>query len=242
MKYIFANFKMNMGLKQTEQYIKEVLPRISKTKHNVVLFPTFINLGNLKKELKKYNVEFGAQNITHSENGMLTGEISALMLKELGVTFVLIGHSSRRQYLSEKNGILNKKILNALNHNLNVVLCVGESLKDRQTGTFKEKVKKQLLDCLKNVDKKYEQNVFIAYEPVWAIGENIELNIYEIEESLGFVKECLKELNLHNAKTIYGGNVNEQNSKQILNCLNVDGVLVGRACLDGDKFEKICLD
>ena len=141
-----------------------------------------------------------------------------------------------------RNGILNKKILNALNHNLNVVLCVGESLKDRQTGTFKEKVKKQLLDCLKNVDKKYEQNVFIAYEPVWAIGENIELNIYEIEESLGFVKECLKELNLNNAKTIYGGNVNEQNSKQILNCLNVDGVLVGRACLDGDKFEKICLD
>jgi len=242
MKYIFANFKMNMGVRQTESYVNEFLPKIKNCKHKIVLFPSFINLGHIKQDLLDCGVEIGAQNIAHEENGFLTGEISAIMLKELKVSYVLIGHSSRRQYLKEGNAFLNKKILNSLAHDIKIVLCIGETQEDKANNKFKAKIKAQITQCLKNIKQSDAKNVFVAYEPVWAIGSSEEISLSMVEENLSYIKQCLHKANLDDVKIVYGGNVNIENSSSLLKLKHIDGLLVGRACLNANEFAKICLN
>lgn len=243
-KYIFGNFKMNMDIKQTEEYIEGFLPKITNSKNEIVIFPAFINLMFAKQKLTSSKVLLGAQNLSTEPSGAYTGEISASMLKSVGVNYVLVGHSERRKMFLEKNEIINKKIKMALSQGLKVVLCVGETKYERTNKKVKEVIEKEISEALKGLYENELKNITIAYEPIWAIGTGLVPNTRQIEEVAKIIRdEITKEYSQmasKNIKILYGGSVNVQNAKQFAFADGVNGLLVGGASLKIDEFAKIC--
>jgi len=213
-------------------------------KNEIVICPSFISLNEVKKLIKNTNIKLGAQNMHFEEKGAFTGEISALMLKDVRCEYVILGHSERRQYFNETDSLVNKKIKAALKNKLKVILCIGETLQQRNNNKTMNIIKNQLTSCLKNTNKIEMKNIVVAYEPVWAIGTGKNATPKQAEEVHKFIRNLLlKKYNKNiaeNTRIIYGGSVKESNIKDLMRMRDINGALVGTASLDAKSFAKIC--
>ena len=241
-KIIIGNWKMNpLSLKQAENLFKSIQKTISSnTKTNIVICPPALYLERLKKKAKK--VAIGAQNVFYEEKGAYTGEISAGMLSDIGVKYVILGHSERRA-MGENNIDINKKIKMALSFNLIPILCIGERERD-ENHEYLGFVKKQIEECLYGIIKNSISKIIIAYEPVWAIGKNAkrEATPAEFLEMKIFIKKVFSDvfgIKTKIPRIIYGGSVDEKNAGDFLKLGEADGFLVGRVSLDAKKFFEI---
>lgn len=231
-KLIVANLKMNMIINDLTDY----LPKINKfiNNDNVVICPTSLYIPYFLKQ--KYKV--GIQNIFYKSSGAYTGEISPKQAASMGIEYVLIGHSERRTYFNEIDSDINKKVYESSKYNLKIILCIGETLEQRNMLRTTKVLKKQINLALKNISN--FDNIIIAYEPIWSIGTNIVPTNNDIEKTVSYIKQVVKELtNYSNIKVLYGGSVNETNIGNIININGVSGVLVGGASLDADRFLKM---
>ncbi len=234
--YLFGNWKMNKTVKEAVEYAKCVKGKVDSSVEFGV-FPPFTAISALSEAVSGTNIFVGAQNMYYEEKGAFTGEISPIMLKELGVKYVLLGHSERRHIFNEDNTLINEKVLSALSHGLVPILCVGETLEERQTGKTEEVIKKQLEIGLKGVQT---SNFIIAYEPVWAIGTGVNATVEQASAVHKFIRAELNEL-LHDEigetiSILYGGSIKESNFEELANNNEIDGGLVGGASLDCVSF------
>ena len=236
MKYLIGNLKMNFTLKDYKGYLKQ-LNKIAKNSNNMVgVCVPYPYLHICKKQAK--NVVFGAQNCHYKPSGAYTGEVSIDMLTDFGVETCIIGHSERRAYYNENNEDINKKLVALLNANIKPILCFGETLEEKTANKTRKVIKSQLVKALKDVQN--INNIIFAYEPVWAIGTGLTPTEKEIKQIAKFIKETIYKItNCENIVLLYGGSLNDKNYNQILSLPNVDGGLIGGACLNLEKFSKI---
>ena len=242
-KLIVGNFKMNTTVHDFSNYLDELLPNIKDTKNTVALSVPYTHLMLASQKLVATNIYFGSQNISAQDKGAYTGEISNVMVKDLGAYFTLIGHSEIRKNFRETNEIINQKIIKALGVNLKVILCVGETRYERNNKKTKQVLKKQIDIALKGLYENELKNIVIAYEPIWAIGSGKTPAIKDIEQTITDIKNIVAENFSKRAgekiKVLYGGSVNQNNSDGILKIKNVDGLLIGGACLKPLEFANI---
>jgi triosephosphate isomerase len=243
-KVIIGNLKMNTTPSEFKSYAMTLATKTKGTKNDIIVCPPYTHLSVAKEILSGSNVCYGAQNLSEEENGALTGEISASMIKDLGGEYVVIGHSERRSKFKETDKTINKKIKTALANGLKVVLCVGESLQtktNKQATTF---VSKQLEDDLKGIYENELESVIVAYEPIWAVGTGKIVTSKDIQKITETIRKQIEysysKKASDNLIIVYGGSVNLTNHKKLLSneCLN--GVLVGGASLDVDGFAVMC--
>lgn len=233
MKYLVCNFK-NKLLKDDILKYNRNLGEI-ETKVKLVLCPPSIYLSLFDKN----GYDLGAQDISSFMDRTITGEIEASQIKSLGATYVIVGHSERRIYKHEINIDFINKINNALENNLNVIYCVGETLKDKENGSTFEILEKQISEVLNNVEIK---NIMIAYEPVWAIGTGNVPSIKEIKENTEFISDLLYEKYECKLDILYGGSVNDENIGELCSIKGLSGFLVGGASLDVNKVKGMILE
>lgn len=241
---IAGNWKMNKTPAEAKALIEEMKPLLANNKLcEMVLCVPFTDIPVAVKAAKGSRIAIGAENMHFAPSGAFTGEISADMLKELGVKYVIIGHSERRQYFAETDESCNKKILVALEKGLRPILCVGESLTEREQDVTMEVIRKQLKIGLMNVDMEDIKKVVIAYEPVWAIGTGKTATAEQANEVCSQIRDCLREkygARAARGVTIqYGGSMNAGNAAELLAQPDVDGGLIGGASLKSADFAKI---
>ncbi|MEO8512702.1 MAG: triose-phosphate isomerase [Ignavibacteria bacterium] len=245
-KVIIANWKMNKGLVQSQQFADELKLYIEKHKvidADIILCPPFTSLEAVYKKINGTQIKLGAQNMYFETIGAYTGEISAGMLKSCGCKYVILGHSERRQYFSETNSIINKKVLKALDEGLRPILCIGENLQEHEDKLTEPIIEEQLNACLQHVSEEGIANITIAYEPIWAIGTGKNATAHQVENVHNFLRKKLKKLYneevAKNTKIIYGGSVTPENAKELFAAQTVNGGLIGGASLDVEKFVQI---
>ena len=240
---IAGNWKMNKTPAETTALINEMKPLVAEADCDVVLCVPFIDIAAAVEAAKGSNIKIGAENVHFKASGAYTGEISAEMLTAAGVEYVVIGHSERRQYFSETDQTVNLRTLAALNAGLKAIVCVGETLEQRELGYTETLLKFQTKMALTNVTAEQLKNVIIAYEPVWAIGTGLTATADQAEEVCALIRDCIAELytdEVAQATTIqYGGSMNDGNADELLSKTNVDGGLIGGASLVAEKFAKI---
>lgn len=242
-KFIVANWKMNKTLSEAEEFLKEFVLQNKSRNADIVICPNFLCLGAALKSCDGSNIKIGAQNCHFEKGGAFTGEISANMLKSIGVCYVILGHSERRIYFCETDEIINKKVKSAIDNNLNPIICVGETEAERENGKEEEKIKNQIESALKDIPSEKLAAVTIAYEPIWAIGTGKTVSIQDCKRMFDFIKNHIisvygKDIG-EKIRLLYGGSMNEKNAKELLNVPNVDGGLIGGASLDPIKFTEI---
>ena len=237
--FISANWKMNKTIEETEEFINSFLPMVKDvTDVDMLIAPPFTSIHTAAGFLKATNVKLGAQNVFYEEKGAFTGEISPAMLLSCGCSHVIIGHSERRQYFMETDEIVNKKIKTARKNGLEVILCIGESLKEREENKTFEVLDRQLAGSLKDADL---NGMTIAYEPIWAIGTGKTATKEQANEAHAYIRDWLKK-NREGAERIrilYGGSVTPDNIESLIAEPEVDGALVGGASMKPDSFAKI---
>ncbi|MBS3135708.1 triose-phosphate isomerase [Candidatus Woesearchaeota archaeon] len=229
-KLIAANWKMNKTVDETVDFISGLKKSKIPKEMEIAVFPPFTSLHAASKLLEKSKISLGAQNMYFEEKGAFTGEISPLMLKELGCRYVLIGHSERRHIIAEKNKDIKKKFSLALKWELIPVLCVGETKKERKSGKTMEVIESQL----KGIQA--SKGIVIAYEPVWAIGTGENATAKQASEMHSAIRRIISR---NSIRIIYGGSVSPENSSNFLREKEIDGLLVGGASLDLKKFTYI---
>lgn len=240
-KIVAGNWKMNKTLSEAIELVSGVLKMHGNNTVTKIVFPPYPFLSAVSSFLGATNNFYvGAQNCNENASGAFTGEVSASMLKSVGCKYVLVGHSERRQYFGETNAISSQKIKLALENNLKVIYCIGETLTERKAGKHFEVVKTQLNEGLKEHNP---QNIIIAYEPVWAIGTGETATPAQAQEMHAHIRTCLKDLFSQDiAQTtsiLYGGSCNAQNASELFACADIDGGLIGGASLKADDFCKI---
>ncbi|MCX7778702.1 MAG: triose-phosphate isomerase [Patescibacteria group bacterium] len=246
-KIFIANWKMSISLTETENLTKEILAALKKIKNlgnlEIVLCPSFTALPKVGELIKKTEMPIclGAQDVFWEERGAYTGEISVLMLKELGVKYIIVGHSERRNYLKEDDEMIHKKVKVILNHGLIPILCVGEKFEERQIGQKDFVIIQQVSAALDGIHFDEKNQIVIAYEPVWVIGSGQAVEPTEAEYTHRVIKQRLIDFLPidfieNNVRIIYGGSVEQNNVSDFLEQENVDGVLVGGASLKTDEF------
>ena len=242
-KFIAGNWKMNKTVAETRQFIRELIPLVAGVKNRVALCVPYTDLAAAVEETKGTNIAVGAQNVHWAESGAFTGEISVAMLKEIGVEYVVIGHSERRQYFGETDETVLKRTLAALGGGLKPIVCVGETLAERESGKTRDVLARQISEGLKDVSAADIGSVVIAYEPVWAIGTGKTATNDEANEAIGFIRSLLAEKYGKDAADgvyiQYGGSMNEKNAEALLSMSEIDGGLIGGASLVPQKFEAI---
>ena len=241
---IAGNWKMNKTPAGAKQLIEELKPLIAKTKWcDIVLCVPFVDIPAAIKAAKGAKIAIGAENMHYEASGAYTGEISADMLTELGVKYVIIGHSERRQYFAETDTTVNKKIHAALNAGLRPIVCVGETLEQRDLGITIEHIRLQVKAALYGVEPVSMKRIVIAYEPIWAIGTGRTATSDQAEEVCGAIRDCIREMygaRVARSVTIqYGGSMNAGNAFELLSKPNVDGGLIGGASLKPNAFAAI---
>ena len=241
---IAGNWKMNMTPAQTKAFIEELAPLVKgMDKCDVVLCVPAIDIPAAVEAAKGTNINIGAENVHFKASGAYTGEISAEMLVEAGVKYVVIGHSERRQYFGETDQTVNLRTLAAVNAGLTAIVCVGETLEQRELGYTETLLKFQTKMALTGISKEQLKNIVVAYEPVWAIGTGVTATADQADEGNGFVREAIAEVYGKDvAETVtvqYGGSMNDANAAELLSKVNVDGGLIGGASLKTDKFTAI---
>ncbi len=246
-RYLIAgNWKMHKTIKETEEFFDRFLELIKEKSledRDIMIAPPFTALYKAYEKVKGSKIFLGAQNACWAEKGAFTGEISPIMLKELGITFVIVGHSERRHIFGEKDELINKRVKGIFDSGLTPILCVGELLEEREAGKTFEVVGRQLEKGLEGLSGVSGANLVVAYEPVWAIGTGKTATPSQAQEVHQFIREKLGELFgkevAEEIRILYGGSVKPDNANSILKEPDVDGVLVGGASLDPEKFFKI---
>lgn len=240
---IAGNWKMHFNIEDTKKFLGELLPKVKDAKCEVVICPPFTSLQTANELLKGTNVKLGAQNIHFEEKGAFTGEISPEMLKSVGVSYVIIGHSERRTYFNETNEDTNKKIFACLKHGFTPILCVGETLEERESSNMEKVLETQITEGFKSVSKEEAKKVVIAYEPIWAIGTGKTATSEDANNVIGFIRSVVEKIYDKNVAEeiviLYGGSVKPNTIKEQMGMENIDGALVGGASLVADDFELI---
>lgn len=233
---------MNKTPVETREFMKTFPSLVKDTEDEVIICVPFVDLADAIELAKGTNVKVGAQNVHFEEKGAFTGEISPKMLKEIGTEYVIIGHSERRQYYAETDESVNKKIKAALNHDLKPIVCVGETLEQRETGITKDFVTTQVKNAFEGLEKEDAKKIIIAYEPIWAIGTGKTASKEDANEVCSWIREEIRSLYGDIADEIiiqYGGSVKSSNAKELFSMPDIDGGLVGGASLDAEDFSKI---
>lgn len=239
---IAGNWKMHKTIVEALEFVNDVKYKVNNDKVEAVICAPFTLLKDLKEATKGTDIKIGAQNMHFEEKGAFTGEISPLMLKELHIDYVVIGHSERRQYFNETNETVNKKVLKALEVEINPILCVGETLEEREAQNTKNVCKVQVEKALENVSKEDLSKVVIAYEPVWAIGTGKTATSEDANDVISYIREVIANLygELANEVRIqYGGSVKPSNIAEIMNQSDIDGALVGGASLQANDYIEL---
>lgn len=242
-KVIAGNWKMNMLPDETIKMIEELTPAVKSAQSEVILCVPFTDLFYALLTAQNTNIKIGAQNMHWEENGAYTGEVSAQMLKSIGVEYVILGHSERRQYFNETDETVNKKLKKAFEVGLKPIVCVGETLEERESGKAIEIVTNQVRKALEGISNVQVTQTIIAYEPIWAIGTG---KTATSDDANDMIKNIRQEIaNLYGQMTAqrviiqYGGSVKSSNSKELFATSDIDGALVGGASLKAEEFAKI---
>ena len=242
-KVIAGNWKMNKLPNETMDFIEKLAPMVKDTDEEVVICAPYTDLFYAISAAQGTNIKIGAQNMHWEENGAYTGEVSPEMLKAIGVEYVVIGHSERRQYFAETDETVNKKLKAALAKELKPIVCVGESLEQRESGATKEIVTSQTRLGLEGISAEDAKGTIIAYEPIWAIGTGKTATKEDANETIAWIREeTAKIFGSEVADQIiiqYGGSVKSGNAKELFEMSDIDGGLVGGASLDPEEFSKI---
>lgn len=240
---IAGNWKMNKTNKEAVELIEKLIPLVNGAACDVVVCPVSICLSDAVKAAKGTDVKVGGQNMYHKDSGAYTGEISPVMLKELGVEYVILGHSERRQYFKESDGDINLKTKAAMAHGLKPIVCVGETLEEREKGITFDVIKTQLTGSLKDLDADKLELLVVAYEPVWAIGTGKTATSEDANEVIGFIRKqiatIISEKAGEDTRILYGGSVKGSNAKELMGMSEIDGALVGGASLEAVEFSNI---
>ena len=240
-KIIISNLKMNTVPSDMKSYSMQLATKTAGSKNGIIVCMPFTHFHTAKQFLDGSKIEIGAQNVSDEEAGKNTGEISASMLKDSGVSYVIVGHSERRSKFKETDRLINKKLKMALSQGLKVILCVGEDRVTRENKGACQFVKKQLDDALKGIYENELESVIIAYEPIWAIGTGKTATLKDIEKMVCVLRKEIAYL--YNDKTkiniVYGGSIDINNYKKIISLPCLDGALIGGASLDVDNFSVI---
>lgn len=245
MPLVVANWKMNLKAKDRKKLVSEVIRGLRSVKDvEVVLCPSFISLQEVGAMIRKTKLKLGAQDVFWEEKGAYTGEVSPLMLEETNCEYVIIGHSERRKYLNETDEMVHRKLGTALEEGLTPILCVGETFEERQEGSKDYVIIRQLSGALEGIEMAKDQQLVVAYEPVWVIGSGQAVN----PEEAGMVKDLIRQTLLdlfpldiveNNIRIIYGGSVDHTNVRPFLEEARLRGVLVGGASLEASEFINI---
>lgn len=237
-KIIAGNWKMNKTPQEAKELIKELAPLVNDSEDDVVFCVPFVDIPAAIDALKGTNIAVGAQNMHWEEKGAFTGEISADMLYELGVEYVIIGHSERRQYFAETDETVNKKIHAALAHELIPIVCCGETLEQRENGETLDLVKGQIEKAFENISAEDAEGIIIAYEPIWAIGTGKVATKEQAQEVCAYIRMTINDLYgaevADKIRIQYGGSVNADNAGELFVMPDIDGGLVGGASLKTD--------
>ncbi|KEJ04210.1 Triosephosphate isomerase [Clostridium botulinum A2B7 92] len=240
---IAGNWKMNKTVKEAVELVKELKPLVKDAKCDVVVCPTYVCLPAVLEEVKGSNIKVGAQNMHFEESGAYTGEISPRMLEELGVHYVIIGHSERRQYFNETDETVNKKVKKAFEHNLIPIVCCGESLEQREGNVTEKVLEGQIKVDLKELSKEQVEKLVIAYEPIWAIGTGKTATDEQANETIGYIRTVVKSMYgedvASKVRIQYGGSVKPGTIKAQMAKEEIDGALVGGASLKAEDFSAI---
>jgi triosephosphate isomerase len=246
--FIVGNWKMNLTLDEAKILAKQLRHGMANL-NNVVdvgVCPSFIYLRDIYEILQDSRIYIGAQNMYPEKSGAFTGEVSGAMLKDIGCTHVIIGHSERRTIFQETNSMINSKIKTALSYELNPILCVGEKLDERESGKTEEVVGLQLSEGLNGLTSEQVRRLTIAYEPVWAIGTGKTATPKQANEVHSFIRKTVENRCgddvAQSIRIQYGGSVNSGNAKELLSQPGIDGALVGGASLDSESFLEIVSD
>ncbi|HWR94755.1 MAG TPA: triose-phosphate isomerase [Flavobacterium sp.] len=241
---VAGNWKMNKNAEETEDLLNDLIDKLPNDKEvEIIVAPTFVNLSSAVNHLEFTNIQVAAQNMHQAENGAYTGEISADMLQSIGVNIVILGHSERRSIFHETDAIISFKVDTALKHNMRVIFCFGEELKDRQNNQHFNVVENQLRDGLFHIEKSAWENIVLAYEPVWAIGTGETASPEQAQEMHEFIRETVRKTFgsdiAEDVSILYGGSVKPENAKEIFSKADVDGGLIGGAALKASDFAAI---
>jgi len=238
--FIAANWKMNKTLVETQEFISKFIPEVKeKSDVDIAIAPPFIYLTVAAEKLKNTNVVLAAQDVFYEEKGAYTGEISPLMLVDIGCQYVIVGHSERRQHFNETDDIINRKMKAAKKAGLGIILCIGESLEEKEAGKTFEVLQRELEKGLNGVDL---DNMVLAYEPIWAIGTGKTATPEQAQETHAYIRARLNILYGNKADDfciIYGGSVTPENIDSLMACKDVDGALVGGASLKVESFIRL---
>jgi triosephosphate isomerase len=242
-KIVAGNWKMNNNLSETIKLINDLKIQINRNNVKVMIAPAFTFLQTAVKQIDGFDIEVISQNINNNSSGAYTGEVSAEMLKSIGVNTTLIGHSERRAYYNEDDELLLNKLKHSIESGMNVIFCFGEELSDRKSQNHFTVVKNQLDNTVMKVDKNSWKKIILAYEPVWAIGTGETASAEQAQEMHEYVRKCIsesfgKEIS-NNVSILYGGSVKPNNASEIFSKKDVDGGLIGGAALNASDFSKI---
>jgi len=240
-KFIAGNWKMNKTSADATALVKEIVNEIGRSSDvDVVVCPPYTSLESVGKVLEGSSIKLGAQNMHHEASGAFTGEISAPMLRSIFASYVILGHSERRTYFGEKDAFINQKVLASLKNQLKPILCVGETLAERESGSTLKVVQTQTEAALEGVSKEMATNVVIAYEPVWAIGTGKVATTEQAQEVHAFIRSLLIKLFgdavAQKVRILYGGSMKPSNAPELLAQKDIDGGLIGGASLEARSF------
>ncbi len=240
-KIIAGNWKMNMTPNETKTFLENVKDGLTDTPCEVVFCVPYVSILDAVSAVRATNIKIGAQNMHYLDSGAYTGEISAKMLLECGAEYVIIGHSERRMYYNETDEFVNKKILKALSVGINSIVCVGETLEQREKNIEKEIILSQMHKAFEGVSSEEAEKITVAYEPIWAIGTGKTATDKQANDMCAYIRKVLDDkygLISQNISILYGGSVNESNINNLMKCSDIDGALVGGASLK-ESFIKI---
>lgn len=242
---VAGNWKMNNTVSESLQLFASLQHHLkTESEHvEVVLIPPFTSLYSIGISLQDSFMKLGAQNLFWDDSGAFTGEISGTFLKDVGCSYVVIGHSERRKYFGETNEAVNKKVFAALRNELTPIMCVGETLEEREKGLHEEIVGKQITEGMRDLHIRDAENIVVAYEPVWAIGTGKTATPAEAQEMHHFIRNLIEKTfdspTANKIRLLYGGSVNASNAEQLMSQRDIDGALVGGASLKGAEFADI---
>lgn len=243
--YIAGNWKMNKTPSEAAALAAELVTALKNCKDKICVAPAFVALEAVAKIVKGTNIRLGCQNMAQEESGAFTGEVSPLMLKEVGVQTVILGHSERRAIYKEDDALINKKVHLALKHGFEVILCVGETLEERESGALEKVLTTQITEGFKGVAAASLANIVVAYEPVWAIGTGKTATPEDADSAHAYIRTVLAGLYGENAAKAmciqYGGSVKPDNAAALMAKPNIDGALVGGASLKAESFVPIAM-
>lgn len=242
-RVVAGNWKMNHNPAETKEFFGTFNDLVKDTKNEVILCVPYIDVSAALDATHGTNIKIGTQNLNHQESGALTGDISCKMLQDIGIKYTIIGHSERRQYHNETDEFVNLKMKAAFDHDITPILCVGETLKEREAGIAKYKILTQVLLDFDGLTAEQAKNVVIAYEPIWAIGTGKTATKEDANEACKWIREEIR--NLYGEEVAdeiiiqYGGSVKSSNAEELFSMPDIDGALVGGASLKPEEFAKI---